>query len=111
MAGGISQKTRRLTACAVLCALNLVVMYFGTVIEVLDLTASVVASLACIFAVIEMGVGYGSYMSELSAIVKPDIAVITNVGNSHKEVFGRAFEFSWRVCIEKSVRNSDYYCK
>jgi hypothetical protein len=55
MAGGISQKTRRLTACAVLCALNLVVMYFGTVIEVLDLTASVVASVACIFAVIEMG--------------------------------------------------------
>lgn len=55
MAGGISQKTRRLTVCAVLCALNLVIMYFGSVIEVLDLTASVVASLACIFAVIEMG--------------------------------------------------------
>ena len=55
MAGGISQKTRRLTVCAVLCALNLVIMYFGSVIEVLDLTASVVASLACVFAVIEMG--------------------------------------------------------
>ena len=55
MAGGISQRTRRLTICAVLCALNLVVMYLGSVIEVLDLTASVIASLACIFAVIEMG--------------------------------------------------------
>jgi hypothetical protein len=55
MAGGVLQKTRRLTVCAVLCALNLVVMYFGTIIEVLDLSAAVVASLACIFAVIEMG--------------------------------------------------------
>lgn len=55
MAGGVSQKTRRLTACAVLCGLNLVIMYFGSIIEVLDLTASVLASLACIFAVIEMG--------------------------------------------------------
>ena len=52
---GISVKTRRMTVCAVLCALNVVIMYLGSVIEVLDLTASVVASLACIFAVIEMG--------------------------------------------------------
>lgn len=52
---GISSKTRRITACAVLCGLNIVIMYLGTVIEVLDLSASVVASLACIFAVIEMG--------------------------------------------------------
>lgn len=52
---GISSKTRRMTACAVLCGLNIVIMYLGTVIEVLDLSASVVASLACIFAVIEMG--------------------------------------------------------
>ena len=55
---GFSQKTRRLSVCAVLCALNIVIMYFGSIIEVLDLSASVVASLACIFAVIEMG---GSY--------------------------------------------------
>ena len=52
---GISSETRRMTACAVLCGLNIVIMYLGTVIEVLDLSASVVASLACIFAVIEMG--------------------------------------------------------
>ena len=42
---GISSKTRRMTACAVLCGLNIVIMYLGTVIEVLDLSASVVASL------------------------------------------------------------------
>lgn len=55
---GVSQKTRRMTVCAVLCALNIVIMYLGTIIEVLDLSMSVTASLACIFAVIEMG---GSY--------------------------------------------------
>ena len=52
---GVSLKTRRMTACAVLCALNIVIMYLGSIIEVLDLSMSVVASLACIFAVIEMG--------------------------------------------------------
>lgn len=52
---GVSLKTRRMTACAVLCSLNIVIMYLGSIIEVLDLSMSVVASLACIFAVIEMG--------------------------------------------------------
>ena len=55
---GISQKTRRLTVCAVLCGLNIVVMYLGSIIEVLDLSASMIASLACIFAVIEIGGTY-----------------------------------------------------
>lgn len=55
MASGVSLKTRRLTVCAFLCALNVVLLYFGSLIEVLDLTMSVVASLTCIFAVIEMG--------------------------------------------------------
>lgn len=39
-------------------------------------------------AVIEMGVGYGSCMADLSAMVKPDIAIVTTVGSSHMEVFG-----------------------
>ncbi len=55
---GISRRSRCMTVGAVLCALNVVIMYMGSIIEVLDLSASVIASLACIFAVIEMG---GSY--------------------------------------------------
>lgn len=39
-------------------------------------------------AVIEMGIGYDSYMEDLAQIVKPDIAVITTIGSSHEEVFG-----------------------
>lgn len=39
-------------------------------------------------AIIEMGAGSGVGISELADIVKPDVAVITNVWTSHLEVFG-----------------------
>ncbi|MBE6592701.1 MAG: hypothetical protein E7642_01760 [Ruminococcaceae bacterium] len=47
--------TKRLTVCAMLAALSVVLLYFGSVIEVLDLSMAVIASLACIIAVIEYG--------------------------------------------------------
>lgn len=58
MASGVSLKTRRMTACALLCAINVVLLYLGSMIEVLDLSLSMIASLTCVFAMIEMG---GSY--------------------------------------------------
>ncbi len=55
MSSRVSLNTRRMTVCALLCGLNVVIMYLGSVIEVLDLSASFLASLACVFAVIEIG--------------------------------------------------------
>ncbi len=48
-------KTKRLTVCAMLSALGVVLLYLGSVIEVVDLSMAVLASLACVFAVIEYG--------------------------------------------------------
>ena len=41
--------------CAMLSALGVVLLYVGSLIEVVDIAMSVIASLACVFAVIEYG--------------------------------------------------------
>ena len=50
-----SYSTKKLTVCALLAALGVIIMYIGSMIEVLDISMSVVASLLCVIAVIEYG--------------------------------------------------------
>ena len=47
--------TKRLTVCAMLCALGVVLLLVGSVVEVMDIAMAALASLLCIFAVIEYG--------------------------------------------------------
>ena len=49
--------TRKLTTCAMLSALGVVLLWLGSVVEVLDLSMAAIVSLFCIFAVIEYGGG------------------------------------------------------
>ncbi len=58
MAVHMKNKTLRLALCAVLSALGVVFIYFGSLLEVLDMSAAVIASVACIFASIEFGGAY-----------------------------------------------------
>jgi hypothetical protein len=46
---------RRLTTCAMLCALSVVVLYLGAVMEVVDISVAVIASLLAVIVVIEYG--------------------------------------------------------
>lgn len=55
MADRIRERTKKLTVCAMLCALGVVLMALGSLIEVLDLSTAALASLLCIYAVIELG--------------------------------------------------------
>ncbi len=48
-------KTKQLVVCAMLSALGVVLLYLGAVIQVVDISMAVVASLTCVFAVIEYG--------------------------------------------------------
>lgn len=48
-------KTRRLALCSLFSALGVIILYMGALIEVLDLSMAVVASLLVIVAVIELG--------------------------------------------------------
>ena len=58
MAINTKNKTHRLAVCAILSALGVVLIYFGSLIEVLDMSAAVLASVGCIFAAIEFGGAY-----------------------------------------------------
>ncbi|MBQ8850692.1 MAG: hypothetical protein IJ011_10205 [Clostridia bacterium] len=53
----IKDKTKRLAFSAILSALGVVLLYVGALISVLDISMAVIASICCIFAVIEYG-GY-----------------------------------------------------
>ncbi|MBQ8140337.1 MAG: hypothetical protein IJ038_01420 [Clostridia bacterium] len=50
-----SERTRRLAICAMMCALGVVVLYLGALVDVLDISMAVIASLFVIFTVIEYG--------------------------------------------------------
>jgi hypothetical protein len=68
-------KTKKLTLSAVLCALGVVFMALGSVIDVLDLSVCALASLIVVFVYLEVGASYalGVYLatSVLSLIIVP----------------------------------------
>lgn len=74
--GDRSERTKRLSTCAMLSALGVVVLYLGSIIEVIDISMAVVASLFAIFAVIEYGAGYAwsiyAITGILSAVLLPN---------------------------------------
>ena len=51
-------QVKYLTVSAMLCALGVVILGLGAVIEVLDITVAVIASLLTVYAVIEIGGAY-----------------------------------------------------
>ena len=50
-----SERTKKIAICAMLSALGVVVLYLGSIVEVLDISMAVIASVFVIFAVIEYG--------------------------------------------------------
>ena len=54
----IRLRTKYITVSAMLAALGVLFLSLGSLIEVLDITAAVIASLLCVYAVIEIGGAY-----------------------------------------------------
>ena len=50
-----SERTRAIAVCAMLAAIGVVVLYLGSLIDVLDISMAVIASLFAVVAVIEYG--------------------------------------------------------
>ncbi len=65
----IRKRTKYLTLCAMLCALGVIILALGALIEVLDISVSVIASLLCVYAVIEMGRGYPWLVYAVTAVL------------------------------------------
>ncbi len=77
-----TMKTRRLAFSAMLSALGVVILYLGSVINVLDLTMVAIASLIIFFAVMELGTPYQyliyAVTSLISVLILPDkVAAVT----------------------------------
>ena len=66
---GTKLGTRKLAVAAMLCALGVVFLYVGSVIEVLDLTMVAIASLFVFFSVIEMGGSYPYLIYLVTAVL------------------------------------------
>ena len=50
-----SNHTKKLAVCAMLAALGVVLLYLGSLVEIVDISMAVIASFFCVFAVIEYG--------------------------------------------------------
>ena len=49
------RQTKYLTVSAMLCALGVIILMLGSFVEVVDISVAVIASLLCVYAVIEIG--------------------------------------------------------
>ena len=78
----LSKRVKALTLSAMMASLSVVILYLGSIIEVLDLCTALIASIMCTFVVIEVGGGwpYLTYAvtSVLSLLLLPNkfIAVV-----------------------------------
>ena len=76
MKNKIRNKTRALTLCSIFSALGVIILYLGSLIEIIDLSMAVAASLLVIIAVIELGGIYPwlvySVTSILSLLLLPN---------------------------------------
>lgn len=64
-----SIQVKYLTVSAMLCALGVVILGLGSLIEVLDITVSVIASLLTVYAVIEIGGAYPWLIWTVTSVV------------------------------------------
>lgn len=68
MSDRIRKRTKYLTLSAMLAALSVVILMLGSLVDVLDITTSVLASFLCIYAVIELR-GFYPWMIWLSTSI------------------------------------------
>lgn len=91
-------KVKSLTLSAVISALSIVFMYVGSVIEILDLTAAMLASMLCAFIVIEVG-GAWPYLTYatvgvISVLMLPNkfVAAVYIIFSGNYPMLKRIFE-------------------
>jgi hypothetical protein len=72
------KQTKKLTICALCGALGVIFLYLGVILNMLDMSAAVLASLLFLFCVLELGYGYGFavyvMISVLGFIVLPSVS-------------------------------------
>ena len=92
--------TARLTVCAMLSALGVVILLLGSVVEVVDMAMAALASLLCIFAVIE----YDKAAPWLVYAVTAVLALILPIPNKTPAVMHAGFLGYYPIIKEKLER-------
>ncbi|MBO5981983.1 MAG: hypothetical protein J6Q24_06010 [Clostridia bacterium] len=65
----MKQKILKISVCALLCALSVVLMLLGCVIQALDLSVDIAAGLAVAVAMIEYGTGYSVMLYAATSVL------------------------------------------
>lgn len=65
----MKQKILKISVCALLCALSVVLMLLGCVIQALDLSVAIAAGLAVAVAMIEYGTGYSVMLYAATSVL------------------------------------------
>ncbi len=108
MARSSRKQVKYLTVSAMLCALGVVILAFGSLIDVMDITTAVIASLLCTYAVIELGGAYPWAIWAVTALVSALLLPIKTPALFYALFFGfypilkekaekRAQVFSWII--------------
>ena len=63
------KKTTRITLCALLAALGVVILYLGALVNVLDISVSILASFLILFCVAEIGYSWAAAVWLITAIL------------------------------------------
>lgn len=100
MSDRIRKRTKYLTVCAMLAALGVVLMALGSLVDVLDLTVAVLASMLCIYAVIEMGGFYPWALWAATSI----LSLILPSARKDPAIFYAAFLGFYPILKEKLER-------
>ena len=98
-------KTRVLALCSLMSALGVVILYLGALIEVLDLSMAVVASLLVIVAVIELGGIYPWLVYAVTATLS-----LLLIPNKFGAVVYFAFAGFYPIIKEKLERTPGVLC-
>ena len=88
MSRGVSNKTKKMTAAALLAAMGVAIMFLGSLIETLDLSMAALASFFCIFAVIELGNTYSWLIFAVTGVLSVILMPYSMVGWFYLLFFG-----------------------
>ena len=97
-----SYTTKKLTVCALLAALGVVIMYLGSLVDLLDISMAVIASLLCVIAVIEYGKGAPWMVFAATAL----LSLLLLPGNKSPALFYTVFFGFYPILKEKIEKKS-----
>ncbi len=104
--GNRRMQTKYLTVSAMLCAVGVLILALGSLIEVLDISVAVFASLLCVYAVIEIGGAYPWVIWAVTALL-----ALLLLPQKTPSIFYVCFAGFYPILKEKFERRKPILCR